>query len=344
MLPVTTLAAKKLRLTCVIAALGAIAPALAIAGELACDGPAMVAPRSDASFDRVKSYAPVFRQCRNGSGAVRLATRSMIVDDDDMMLMVDPAGLTTSLEHAACWTCEDTSDQAQADTRYSRAVESAAAHRPIVKTSAAAPHSTWLRNAGLAHGTGEGAYITGDLCPSRQPLDRTFLQSLEAPGRATPIALSISGLWLVHHAADFEWLREQERSGALAITWVNHSWDHPYDPTKPIESTFLLKAGVDMDDEISKTERLLIAWGETPSVFFRFPGLISDPELMDTLRRYHLIALGADGWLVLSPALRDGSIVLVHPNGNEPLGLRMFANLNRDKKLPRPFRPIEEAP
>jgi len=57
-----------------------------------------------------------------------------------------------------------------------------------------------------------------------------------------------------------------------------------------------------------------------------------------------LIALGADAWLVLSPPPRDGSIVLVHPNGNEPAGLRLFSRLLEQGRLPQPFRRIEEAP
>jgi hypothetical protein len=56
------------------------------------------------------------------------------------------------------------------------------------------------------------------------------------------------------------------------------------------------------------------------------------------VRRDHLVVLGADGWLVFSPPLRPGAILLIHPNGNEHPGL-----LNQDK-LPRPFRPTNDAP
>jgi hypothetical protein len=65
---------------------------------------------------------------------------------------------------------------------------------------------------------------------------------------------------------------------------------------------------------------------------------------MDGLAQRHLIALGADSWLVLSPAPHAGSILLVHPNGNEPEGLKLFSRLLRAGKTPLPFRTITEAP
>jgi hypothetical protein len=65
---------------------------------------------------------------------------------------------------------------------------------------------------------------------------------------------------------------------------------------------------------------------------------------MDRLRERHLVALGADSWLALGPRPRPGSIVLVHPNGNEQAGLRIFSRLSRQGKMPRPFRSLNEAP
>jgi hypothetical protein len=39
-----------------------------------------------------------------------------------------------------------------------------------------------------------------------------------------------------------------------------------------------------------------------------------------------------------------GAILLIHPNGHEHLGLRLFVKLLSKGKLPRPFRPINDAP
>jgi hypothetical protein len=156
-----------------------------------------------------------------------------------------------------------------------------------------------------------------------------LLEVLETIGSRTPVVLAISGLWLTRHGADFQWLREQARSGALEITWVNHSYHHPYVPSRPLANNFLLTPGFDIQSEILDTERLLIANGETPSVFFRFPGLVSDAALMQAVRRDHLVVLGAP--------LRPGAILLIHPNGNEHPGLRLFVKLLDKGRLPRPF-------
>jgi hypothetical protein len=109
-------------------------------------------------------------------------------------------------------------------------------------------------------------------------------------------------------------------------------------------ANFLLLPGVDPDFEILETERLLIANGGTPSLFFRFPGLVSSSPLMQAVRRHHLIALGANAWLALNEKPHDGSIILVHPNGNEELGLKIYARDSAAGLLPTPLKPLDEAP
>ena len=87
--------------------------------------------------------------------------------------------------------------------------------------------------------------------------------------------------------------------------------------------SFMLTRGLDPDYEILETERLLIANGGTPSVFFRFPGLVSSSALMQAVRRHHLISIGADAWLAKGQKPGPGSIILVHPNGNEVVVTRV---------------------
>ena len=94
-------------------------------------------------------------------------------------------------------------------------------------SSAEAPgliHRGFLQNAGLTHGAGPGDFVTGDLCPSKRPLDRAFFARLEAASPHAAVALSVSGLWLIHHFADFRWLVDQRNSGALDILWVDHTY------------------------------------------------------------------------------------------------------------------------
>ena len=297
--------------------------AIAACGAHAADAPA-----------QLRDYRPVFQECRKADGTVRLAIRRMEIDGTGMLLTVDPTTLATSLDRDRDWSCADTDDERQKNTRYVRAVRaSGATHPPDV-----------IVNGGLVHGGTAGSFVTGDLCPSRRPLDRAFLERLQAAGSPAPVALAISGLWLTRHQADFQWLREQERAGSLSITWVDHSYHHPYEPGRPLGENFLLTPGVDMQAEILDTERLLIASGETPSVFFRFPGLISNPATMQAAQADHLIVLGADAWLAKTQRAGPGGIILVHLNGNEPAGLEIFSTLLAAGKLPRPFRPIAEAP
>jgi hypothetical protein len=299
-----------------------------------CAAPVAVAATGLQPLARVKNYQPVLQSC-HGAGAEKLAIRTMTVDGEGLFLAVDPQTLATTLERAGCWTCADTTDEAQAHTRYLSAVNRFAREQGQQKGG-------WLDNAGLTHGQGAGVFVTGDLCPSSKPLDRSFLQKLEKPGEATPVALSVSGLWIKQHAADFAWLRQEKAANRLAISFVNHSFHHPYRPGLATDQNFLLMPGVDMQEEVLDVERLLIANGETPSVFFRFPGLISDPALMEAVRGKHLITLGANAWLALNQRASAGAVVLVHPNGNEPFGLRLFET--QREKLPKPLRPIEQAP
>jgi len=294
-----------------------------------------IAPSGD--LGAVADYRHTLKICRSPGGAMLVATRAFAIQGQRGLLLADPNALTTHVARAACWTCEDAVEADIADTRLARSIALAAAPPPLAARGI-------FTNAGLIHGAAPGAYVTGDLCPSPRPLDRAFFDALAAASPHAPVALSISGAWLERHGADFAWLTDKRRSGALDILWVNHSFTHPYRPSAPNAHNFLLRDGIDMKREIDDTERLLIAHGETPSVFFRFPGLVSDSGLMRDVREAHLISLGADAWLALAQRPRDGSIVLVHPNGNEEVGLRLFSRALASGSLPRPFEALTAAP
>jgi hypothetical protein len=288
---------------------------------------------------QVREYRPVFEACARPGRTPQLAIRSMKINGIPTWLTVDPTTLSTQLDREQDWSCTDTNDEQQKDTRYLRAVRAS-----IAPPASAVLPSDVIAYGGLLRGPTPGSFITGDLCPSRRPLDRAFIETLLSVQSPLPVALSISGLWLTHHRAEFEWLRDQERAGALQITWVDHSYHHPYVPGRALADNFLLMPGVDMRAEILDTERLVIADGETPSVFFRFPGLMANHALLQVTGEYHLIVLGAGAWLARSPRARPGDIILVHLNGNEPAGLRIFSTLLAKGKLPQPFKKIGELP
>ena len=289
------------------------------------------------SMTAVSGYKAVLKACVAADGRKEVAIREMTVQSQKVDLLVDPEALTTRLERAACWTCRDESEAELGETRMGRAIRESAQAPGLV-------HRGFLQNAGLTHGGNQGDFVTGDLCPSEKPLDRRFFMRLESAGPHAPVALSISGLWLIHHFDDFRWLVDERNAGALDILWTNHTYHHPYHSKLPDAANFLLSKGVDPEEEILDTERLLIANGETPSLFFRFPGLISSDPLMQAVSQFHLVTLGADAWLALGQKPGRGSIVLVHPNGNEPRGLTLFSADLTHGAIAGPLEPLTAAP
>jgi hypothetical protein len=298
---------------------------------------APAAPTRLQSVSAVADYQPVLKACVAADGRKAVAIREMTIVGQKVALIADPEALTTRLERAACWTCREASEDELNSTRMGRAIRESAEAPGLV-------HRGFLQNAGLTHGKGRGDFVTGDLCPSKRPLDRAFFTRLEAASQHAPVALSISGLWLIHHFDDFRWLVDQRNSGALDVLWVDHTFHHPYHRKLPDDANFLLSKGVDPQEEILDTERLLIANGETPSLFFRFPGLVSSDPLMQAVSQFHLVTLGANAWLAIGQKPGRGSIVLVHPNGNEPKGLAVFATDLAHGAIAAPLEPLTAAP
>ncbi|MGN6638288.1 MAG: polysaccharide deacetylase family protein, partial [Mucilaginibacter sp.] len=61
------------------------------------------------------------------------------------------------------------------------------------------------------------------------------------------------------------------------------------------------------------------------------PGLVSDQQLVYKITDYGLIPIGSDAWLAKGQQANDGSIVLIHGNGNEPVGVNDFIKLLQSK-------------
>jgi peptidoglycan/xylan/chitin deacetylase (PgdA/CDA1 family) len=118
----------------------------------------------------------------------------------------------------------------------------------------------------------------------------------------------------------------------IIVTWINHSYNHRNSKTLPLRENFLLEKGTDISFEILQTEKKMIENGLLPSIFFRFPGLVSDDSIFVRVTDFGLIPVGSDAWLGKGQRPKDGSIVLVHANGNEPLGINRFLTLLREEK------------
>jgi hypothetical protein len=243
-------------------------------------------------------------------------------------LTADADSLTTMLADAAVVKVLDSGWQAVnryfPEKAYCRAVRQARAN--------ALP----LQDAGISHGfpAEKGITLTIDLCPSHKPLDREVFTALvnelgkKQPG--IPVALSITGSFMRTHPADMVWLQQQVKAGNLTILWINHTYNHVYDPHLPLQQNFLLEKGTSLATEVLETEVALLQQGLLPSVFFRFPGLVSNRQLVDSITTgYGLIPVGSDAWLAKGQPAATGSIVLIHGNGNEPLGIQDFLELLR---------------
>jgi hypothetical protein len=286
--------------------------------------PALAAP--------IAAYTPLFKAVTTTDGDVRCLIRTFVRGGVPQGVLVDPWTLETSI--AAVAGLQEAAPAVLEGTPYLRTL-----HR-----TTAGP--VRLQNHGLtrANRIANGQVVTVDLCPSKRPFEQGLFQAmadLEQP-KPVPVAVAITGSWLTAHEQEFSWLREQERLGRLAITWVNHSLSHPYDATAPLAKTFLLTPGLDRRQEILALERLLLERDVLPAPFFRFPGLVADEAAIQLVRELGLIPLGSDAWLAKGELPRDGSIILVHGNGNEPAGIRRFHQLRQQAGLLRqlPLRAI----
>jgi len=209
---------------------------------------------------------------------------------------------------------------------------------PYIKAlSKAESQSVVIQDAGIESGLPKeaGISLTADLCPSHKLLDRRiFTDMFTAFGqveRPVPIALSVTGVWMQQHQQDLNWLKQLEQKGEIQITWINHSFHHRVSKTLPLKQNFLLEVGTNINDEVLETEKAMLKNNLLPSIFFRFPGLVSDQELVLAITGFGLIPIGTDAWLAKGQQPHAGSIVLIHGNGNEPVGVNDFIELLKSK-------------
>lgn len=268
-------------------------------------------------------YAPVFKPVHDKKGTLWIAIRKFTEGTKIKYLAVDPKALNTSVME------ETDMGKAAAETEWMSTPYARALKRYNAPGGG-------LQDSGLRHGIGSGLFLTVDLCPSSKKLDmELFKAAMEQPslkGKPLPIAIAISGMWIERHEDELSWILGMEKNGNLSITWVNHSFSHPYDRERSLEENFLLKPGVDFEKEVLEDEQALIRRGLVPSPFFRFPGLVADKGLLEKLKNLFLIPVGADAWLAKGATPEKGSIILVHGNGNEPEGVKKLIEFYEAEK------------
>jgi hypothetical protein len=260
-----------------------------------------------------------------------IVLRKFTLNDKLHYLIVNPDNLITSIQPADGLpvfeeTWENISKEYK-NTVYFRALADAQTH-PDARQDAGITHL-------FTHQ--KGVELTVDLCPSHHPMDRVLFVELvkkfNKKQKPVPIGVAISGLWMEKHPEDLAWLLDLEKKGEIAVTWINHSYHHYVWKNLSLGNNFLLGKKVDMNFEVLQNEVEMIEKGLTPSVFFRFPGLVSDKKLMEKIMAFGLIPIGSDAWLGKNQRLQNGSIVLVHANGNEPIGIKRFLKLIRQKNI-----------
>jgi len=279
-------------------------------------------------FNNIKSYKANFYAASNSRSEL-IAIRSFTNNRQKYFLLVDPVTLDTSVDLASNYTTNS--------LKWPN-VLAIFKNSPYVKSvEAAAGKDLQLQNAGIDHAIpGEkGITLTIDLCPSHKSLDRIIFQSVfdefNKTEQPAPLAISVSGKWILKHQDDLNWLKSLVARKELNITWVNHSYNHEVN-SLPLSENFLLAAGTNLDVEVLENEKLMLKNGLLPSVFFRFPGLVSDKSIVDKITAYGLIPIGSDAWLAKGQQPNAGSIVLIHGNGNEEIGVKDFIQLLKTKQ------------
>ncbi len=174
--------------------------------------------------------------------------------------------------------------------------------------------------------------VSIDMCQSSKPWDVALFDWLRQVGRAigapVPVAIAMTGGWAKAHGPQLLQLIGWHAAKELDVVWVNHSFTHPLNCNAAKTScAFLTAPGVDFVGEITENEKLLLGQGAVPSALFRFPGLVHDASRRAQLSQLSLFALDADTWLAKGQPTHDGSLILVHGNGNEPPGISKFFSL-----------------
>lgn len=269
--------------------------------------------------DYQKVYIPVYKQ----NGEAVIAIRVFTYDKVKSFLIVDPNTLSTSIIPIHDLLTTKTKNRNHPG-KYTQWNLDLTQYYQLKHQAVSPPFHE--QNQGISHANRtSNVVLTVDLCPSTKYFEKDFFTKLinksKTEKRPIPVAVAISGMWMIAHPKEFAWLQIARKNNYLDITWINHSFSHPYYRDLPNQHNFLLSQGVDIGSEVLLTEKQLLEAGETPSVFFRFPGLISDKKLIFIIESFGLIPLGADAWLSKFQIINQGSIILVHGNGNEPDGI-----------------------
>lgn len=289
---------------------------------------------SSIAKNSIEDYQRIYLPVYTIKNDLRIAIRVFKMNGIPSFLTVNPATLETEVIAIANLRPRTLSKDGTPGYFTSWSMASTPYYQLLNQTTAA-PYV--LENQGLTHidNLEHGNILTIDMCPSIKHFEAAFFKALVERSKALkkpiPVVIAVSGMWIIGHPDEFEWLIAQQHQHTLEITWANHSFSHIYYSDLPYANNFLLAPGTNSALEILQTEKYLLEVGELPSVFFRFPGLVSNQKWIENLKKFGLIPLGTDAWMANlkrnHQAISPGGIILVHGNGNEHKGIVMITPL-----------------
>lgn len=282
------------------------------------------------NYTKIVNYKVAYSTAISKEGTF-IGLRSFENDrQESLLLLVNPQTLKTSVDFVGNYKILPSSRR--------RILRNFRTTNYVKGLSEAAINDMQLQDAGIdvTKPAKNGINLTIDLCPSRKPLDRDIFEAIftefKKVEQPAPISVSVSGKWMLKHQEDLDWLKGLVKKNELSITWINHTYNHEVNHL-PLKENFLLSTGTDLNIEVLENEKLMLKNGLIPSVFFRFPGLVSDASLVDKIEGYGLIPIGSDAWLAKGEIAKAGSIVLIHGTGNEEIGVKDFIALLKQNEL-----------
>ncbi len=285
----------------------------------------------------ITNYRPTFIPVQDAQGQLQIVFRLFNQDARLCALLVNPYSLATSRSDFSTLKIRKAALLGNSPGYFTWNELEKTPYIQLIQHGASPPYP--LQNDGIKHAIGpsSGFFLTVDMCPSSKELEKNFFEALinlKKGSAPFEVGISMSGLWILGHPDEFAWLCAQNNQGNLHITWINHTFRHLYYKDLPLEKNFMRFSPIDMQgpayssfiqaslqEEVLLTEQLLLEHGQLPSVFFRFPGLVSDEALLQGLGSLGLIPLGSNAWLAKGEEPQPGSIILVHGNGNEKPGI-----------------------
>jgi hypothetical protein len=160
-----------------------------------------------ATVHRITDYHQIFFPCYNKAGDLRIAIRMYYLDKMPYYLVVNPTTFAT--ETAPAENFRPRKIAGDVSGHYPMQELLSTPYLRALGKYTSPPYL--LQNQGVIHAekSVNGVFLTADMCPSVKPFEADFFHTLVAISeknlKPMPIALSITGLWIIGHPNEFNW-------------------------------------------------------------------------------------------------------------------------------------------